>query len=159
MGISLGGGLSRGQHAAIPHRPLVGLLSVRKAVTETVNNSAVLQDDNELFLPMGANEVWRIIPYVLINSKAASGFRWLFTVPAGATYRGTLTGANAENDFTVVDTTAYAGLGLFVMTNHSLYVGGGLAGNLRLQWAQNVAVAEDTQVLVNSCISAIRVLP
>ena len=162
MGITLGGGISRGQHAALPHTPamVAGFLQiVRKTIDETVNNSAVLQNDNELLFNMGANETWFILTNLRCSTKAASGFKLAFTVPAGAAFRGTWTNQaflGDEYDLTASLNTG-AGLALPVFKHFAAYIGGAAAGVLRLQWAQSVAVAEDTTVLANSSMIAIRV--
>lgn len=132
---------------------------VLKTADETVNNSIVLQNDNELVLPVLINQVWDIEMTLFINSSAVADFKWAFTIPAGGAlvWWHFFTAANwapaTSTDATVASTLA--GAGVDQVWNCKLrYVGAGNAGNVQLQWAQNVAEVSNTNVLKNSYFKA-----
>lgn len=144
----------------------------RKTADETVNNSAVMQDDDHLVIAVGANETWRIQGLLHVATGLTPDFKAQFTVPAGATYLGmffgSTTSASAGNLNSMarglsLAAAAAADLGgvgtgftLPVVVSGVLVVGG-TAGNLTLQWAQNTQDASDTKVLTNSWLEARRV--
>lgn len=127
---------------------------LRKASDETVNNSETLQNDDDLVLAVGANDVWLIeLVVFMISPSVTPDIDWLFAVPSGGAVRGlgyvSLTTLGAYADLTSEATLA-------VLTTERairapmLYIGGGTAGNLQLQWAQHTGTAEDTKVKANS---------
>lgn len=131
---------------------------VTKQVTETVNNSAVLQDDNELVLAVEANEVCRLHVELILNTWATSDFKCTFTVPALATLYGTwnlrLGSSSTESYiFQRYDLTGNIVIGgnadhtNVLLVIDGVYIGGANAGDIQLQWAQNAAQANDTQVV------------
>jgi len=140
---------------------------VRKTADETVNNSNAIQDDDELVLPVGANEIWYIFMLLRITTVAAAAFDYLFTIPAG----GSLKGADSSKIGAAV-TAAEEYIVPFDATGpeqrlasaadktdvweliYLVYIGGGAAGNIQLQWAQGFADVSDTKVLANSFIIA-----
>ena len=134
---------------------------VRKTADETVNNSTTLQNDDHLLLAVGVNEVWVLSLYLIIATTAVADFKLAFTVPAGgAAYYYEASGAplvsyiaapNAHIFSTAADTTS----GKAIV--YCLYIGGGTAGNLQLQWCQANLEATNTRVLTNSCIIAHKV--
>ena len=132
-----------------------GIIPVLKTADETVNNSTVLQNDDHLLLPVGANEVWSIWVYVRFISTAVANFSAKWVVPAaGAAVLTTVTGGTqVETDATVQYNLAGAGA-LRVSFYHLLYIGGANAGNVQFQWAQQVAEASDTIVYKNSFLLA-----
>ena len=138
-----------------------GVTIVRKTADETVNNSNLPQNDDELFLPVLANEVWVFQLYLKVATTAVADFKAAFTVPAGATlswYPGPPSWSlspwdNAgmvENFLTGTNRTNA------IVTANGVYVGGANAGNLQFRWAQNTAEATDTKVLKNSCLIAFK---
>src|SRR5690606_26427777 len=60
-----------------------------KTEDETVNNSATLQDDDDLSFAIGANEVWAVEIYVQVNSSSSADFKYALSVPSGATLLAT----------------------------------------------------------------------
>lgn len=140
---------------------------VVKTAEEIVNNSAVLQNDNELLIAVTASEVSLIIAMLRINIPSVnSDFRYLFTVPAGGTIKGFglgLIGPLAdpqdmvtEANLAGVQTSANVSSGGKNQVLYMLYEGGGNAGNIQYQWAQGTATAEDTKVLTRSCLVKLR---
>jgi len=56
-----------------------------KTITQTVLNSASLQNDGELSFPIGANETWAVDFALYVSGPPAGGFKWAIAAPAGAT--------------------------------------------------------------------------
>jgi hypothetical protein len=127
---------------------------IRKTVAEVVNNSTVLQNDDELVLPVEANQVWAITfvlryEYENMNSE---GIDFAWTIPSGAsmltqTVWATITKDNVDGTAEVT-LTSYAG-GSYYKT-HYLFINGANAGNVQLQWAQHAAHASNNTVRANS---------
>ncbi len=126
---------------------------VLKTSTETVNNSAVLQDDDVLLFPVIANKMYYFKCWLLINSGATPDFKYCWTVPASA--NGDMVGcdqfgqgANNPITYRYVNGTVYTinGGGYQIFWMEGLVYTGATAGNVTLQWAQNTANASDTQV-------------
>jgi len=132
-----------------------GATTVHKAADETVNDSAVLQNDDHLLVAMAANEKWEAMFYILTVGTAASDFKVSFTVPVGATGYYALEGPGQETyAFAAARTVNLAGANEVIHCFHVVVVNGANAGNLQFQWAQDTAVAEDTKVKINSCLVA-----
>jgi len=137
--------------------------AVRKAADETVNNSVALQNDNELKISAQAQAKYLIDILLLIDAKVASDFKYSWSVPAGATIRTlTSTGAFDANfaestfDATAAMPTTIGTAGINMLIARFVCVLGVTAGEIQLQWAQNVAVVEDTIVKANSNLVATR---
>lgn len=135
-----------------------GIKLAYKAADENVISSTTLQNDDDLLLAVGANDVWIIrLSMLIIAGAGGGGLDWLFTVPNGGSIKGQLTFSTTvevpETDLTaemysnVVDTLSY----LQVIAK---YVGGGTAGNLQLQWAQHNVIAENTTMKAQSFMLA-----
>jgi hypothetical protein len=137
-------------------------ISVRKTANETVNNSAVLQDDDHLLLPLAANEVWEFEIILRLAIKAASDFQYTLTVPAGASggfsdlTRLAVVASAIENAFAAAVSYSVAADQQNIVVIKGIVINGANAGNLQLRWAQLGAVAENTIVLANSCMIAHR---
>ena len=128
---------------------------ILKTANETVNNSVVLQNDNELVIAVAANEVLLIDLLIYYVSDAAQDFKFAFTVPVAATLTG-ITRLGTASDFNYNDDMTGAHARTVANANdkyiHYLmhYIGGVNAGNVQLQWAQNAAVVADTIVYAGS---------
>lgn len=135
-------------------------LIVRKEATETVNNSATLQDDNELFFAVEANEVWAFRAVLFFISSAAADIKFAWTIPASATIRWSATNiVNAINTAsTVYDDSNFVSTdgtsAQLMVVLDGIVVVSSTAGDVTLQWAQIAAAVSDTQVLVNSYLIA-----
>lgn len=131
-----------------------------KAASETVNNSATMQNDDDLFFDVEANEDWLFYFWLSLALKVASDFKYQFAVPAASDGRrsdyyngGELNAVGLTNSQSLVapDTNIRA------LLIHGVYEGGANAGNVQLQWAQDTAVAEDTIVRAHSHMWAKRI--
>jgi len=144
----------------------VGLI-VPKTANEVVNNSDALQDDDELFFPIAANEVWEaeFIIYALQGASNAPNFKYAITTPALSTVFYWRVGPDDAGTL-VFQIGIASGSGLSADLNSGtervihikcLVINGVNAGNVQLQWAQNTATAVATTVKASSNIIAHRV--
>jgi hypothetical protein len=131
-----------------------------KTVDETVNNSATMQDDDQLFFAVGANETWTYRFVVQGNSGTTPDFKFAVTAPGGATC--VVAYSDPEG------ATSVSGLGCGISTGvipgngaNDLYeitgtvTNGSTAGMVHLQWAQNTATASNTIVRTGSYVTAV----
>ena len=130
---------------------------VRKTADEIVNNSNVVQNDNELFLPILANQIWVVKFALLCISDGAADWRFGVTGPALATgafnTKGRIGGLfDALNG--QVSGNSVGTIELEVI--EVLVVNGANAGNIQLQWAQSVAHVSDTTIYEGSGLLATR---
>lgn len=131
-----------------------GATIVRKTADETVKNSTTLQNDDELYLPIGANEVWIFRCYFLHYSQGTPDIKFAWAIPTGATGLWQ-TENNVATIMSLNTQMVQAGQGADTLSSFWGYIENGAnAGNLQLQWAQNTAHASDTKVLDNSVIQA-----
>ena len=63
---------------------------IRKAATESVNNSNVLQNDDEFSFAIGANETWLFIAILNVTYGVADGLKLAWSMPAGGGGRHSL---------------------------------------------------------------------
>lgn len=158
--------LARIDHVhGMPDNPVTIVL---KANDEKVNNSSALQNDDELLLPVGANDVWHFLVWLRYDTGTTPDIKFSFAVPSGgwmtiissgrlaASTEGT--GGTPIISYGAGDVIIAPGAGgerqfLFWCYYH----GGGTAGNVQLQWAQNVANASDTIIYSRSHIIAFQI--
>ena len=140
---------------------------VRKSADETVNNSAVLQNDDHLLFAIAASETWVGSFVVFHTGDSTADINLAVTVPSGATLLAEMMAAapttSAVQTWNGV-TASGASLGtpgLIAATNSSVIyfsVGNGATpGNVQLQWAQAVATVANTTVKAGSHLVAERV--
>ncbi|MBA7708454.1 hypothetical protein ES703_117353 [subsurface metagenome] len=151
--------------------PALGPTIVRKAADKTLNNVAVLENDNHLLMAVAANEIWQIDIFLLIRAhsvtpdlkigfsypvdclidwggigsgKSLSSYSWGVCLITASQFRKIQTGTlsvGTDNDYSCF--------------KFSLIVANGAnSGNINLQWCQHVANASDTIVQENSCLIA-----
>lgn len=140
--------------------------AIKAADLSRTNNT--VSDDNELSIPMGANETYTI--YGMLKSSSTSAtpdIRIAFTVPAGGAidiaYRangGTLTNLNTGNIRDSGAITAIIPIGANIANSIMVMgsvVNGSTAGFLTLQWGQNTTNATATTLTAGSFIAATRI--
>lgn len=123
-----------------------------KGSDEVVNNSATLQNDDDMVLAIGANETWIFYVEGVLDAAAASDFKYAITAPTGAT--GFLADRHADDEFVATDlqTPDYQDLNAFGVGNPIAFQGfayvanGANAGNVQVQWAQLAADASNLTV-------------
>ena len=137
---------------------------VRKTADETVNNSAVLQNDDHLSFAIGANEIWAIDMMLIMSMASATpDLLFTFTLPASASMivfaQSYASGGLISN---AKGTTPGTGIGIGVDNSNPVVliqatlVNSATSGTVQFQWAQNIATAEDSKILANSWIVAHR---
>ncbi len=127
-----------------------GLIFAKKPVDESVTSSTTLQNDDDLHIPISANDSMVVEGYIHYHNAGSSSLQTAVTVPAGATMdiviytddvvlpppetwtlttSGTSTGNMAMN---AVD---------IVIHYYGIVITGATAGNIQFQWAQGVSNA------------------
>jgi hypothetical protein len=169
MFVSEGSGNWREIGHIISATAIGGTQSVVKTADETVNNSTVLQNDDQLLLPIGASQTWAFEMFIYFTkANAAPGFKFDFAIPAttagrhmGSNVDERLDDALAAAVFASTDLTSDITLDFAGTTNPALIhiigtVSTGDAGNLQFRWAQAVANASNTVVKAGSWMKATR---
>lgn len=137
-------------------------LRVVKTVTEAVNNSTTLQNDDELFLAVAASTNYRFLARFLYTSSTTPDIKFGFTYPVLATATYTLTGIAAGTAtlaaFHQTETSvgALEGGTATACTMIGTWMIGANAGTVTLQWAQNTLNASNTQVLAGSFLELVK---
>lgn len=146
---------------------------VRKTADKTLNNVAVLENDNHLFMAIDANEVWQIDIFILCEGNEDADIQFGLSCPGGCTIFWGCVGAggnistntwgesdSAKTPALLVQVQSLTlgiqapNLGLTGYRLSLIVINGVLAGNVNLQWAQAVATVGDTTVKQHSCLIA-----
>jgi hypothetical protein len=136
-------------------------VTIKKASNEIVNNSSVLQNDNDFTFSIGANETWAYQIYTAVDSTTTADAKFAVTAPSGATCR--LDVNNLFSVFNDFSTTCGGSITLghtgSVDEQYLLYgvvVNGANSGSVTLQWAQGTATAADTTMRANTQMIAFK---
>ncbi len=133
-----------------------------KASDEAVNNSETLQNDDDLVLAVGANDIWLFTAFFRTHGPSGNAnIKYLFTLPSGGSLEAYGFPWTTGAPHTPADGTTQVTLNLAADTiewtyKKYLYIGGGTAGNVQLQWAQLAATVEDTKMKTGSYLLAHR---
>jgi hypothetical protein len=143
---------------------------VIKSAGESVNNSTVYQDDDELHWDALANEVWIWELRMIVTSPAAAGIKAQLSLPSSGTHIGTVISGLSRNVPATADeyqfamaTSAsgsiypYGALAGDAVTLRGIVEIGAVAGTVTVQWAQYAAVVGDTTVAAGSTLHVHRV--
>lgn len=137
-------------HDGRDHSGLTGIpvvVTAVKTADETVNNSTTLQDDDHLAVSLEASSTYAVDAFLDIDASATAvgvTFKAGLSVPSGATVSwGILANSNSAGNGESLDEVggaggqrSHGGLRGYVITSDT-------AGDLQLQWAQEVAEASD----------------
>lgn len=135
---------------------------VRKTADETISNSTVLQNDDQLLVALPAAGLFMFEMDGLYSSSTVADFKMAYAIPAGATIRwstvGLATGAtsisgDATFDSSTTGSTAVGGAGvssLVLFRTFGEITMGGTAGNMQFQWAQNTGEVSNTTMRTSS---------
>jgi hypothetical protein len=136
------------------------VLSYRKmkAADETVNTSATLQDDNDLFFSGLVGESWGVTVALNVNSGTTPDFKTNWNKPAGATAKHATFYSNptASQPWTSSDLVFATDATEQLIVIYAAIVIGGTAGTVTFQWAQNTSNASNTIVRAGSFMVAER---
>lgn len=139
---------------------------VLKAADEIVNNSATLQNDNELFLTVEP-ATYLLDGWLRHQSPTAADLKLDFTSPSGTSGHWTSFGLMNTATTTSGDllaetltisqtcTAGGAGSNVAVVLKGTIVVT--TAGTLQLRWAQQTATASDTTMRANSWLKLTRI--
>lgn len=143
-------------------------LAAVKSANESVTSSTLLQNDNELLLPVAASATyeWELFADYDGGTQGAADLQWGWAVPAGASmdytaaYLGTAGTAQVGQQFTAASTPAAGTNG--AGSHRAVRLSGIIAvsttaGNMQWKWAQNTSNATATTVYPNSYLTAVRV--
>ena len=128
---------------------------VVKTADETVTSSTVLQNDDELFLPVEANQRYAVLVFLRLNGVEAADIKFAFSLPAGASGGWAQWNSNNNDPLAELDITAAASFATTDVFNQitamrGYILVGATAGNAQLQWAQLVSNVGATKVLAGS---------
>lgn len=138
---------------------------VRKTTDETVTGSSTLQDDDEVYLPINANEVWQfeIVAFGKVDS-ALEGIKASVNGPAGNYVSYNVQIFATDTLSKSIQTQAYGtSVGALVVgANVMIYIkgyvdNGGTGGFINFQWAQQTAGANNTKILKGSYIKGTKI--
>ena len=141
-------------------------LTAYKTLDEPLANSAALQNDGALFVPVVAGAAYALDAFIQFLASAPPDIRFDWTIPAGAamTYAALGTGASNFTDYdasvvsnsTVRNAKGNGGVVQSINTRGHLLTGA-TAGVLQFRWAQNTSNAAQTIVKAGSWIRLQRV--
>lgn len=148
-----------------------GIAIKRKMADETVNNSAALQDDDELAINLQPNSTYEIEAVIHFSGDNApfSNMRAAFTGPelaiADFSYSATMSGAPLAPSYAEGDDSPLTPIPVDGVTPGAkvtvifkgLIATDGLGGPLTFRWAQDIAGAFNTTVHKNSYLKITRI--
>ena len=130
--------------------------AIVKGTAQSVNNSEVLVDDNELTKTLRANQEYAFECRIFINSSAVADFKYDFNVPAGATIEINEFAPDHDTDVTIIDATidvtVTTGGTDSVIAFFGRITTGATVGNVTYRFAQNTAEVSNTTVQVGSSL-------
>jgi hypothetical protein len=124
-----------------------GLLFAKKPADESVTSSTTLQNDNDLVLPISANDSMVVEGYIHYHNAGTGSSQMAFTIPTGAamdiaiyTDDVQLSGGNHET-WTLTSSGTSTGDMLMNAVDvpihfYGIVITGSTAGSIQLQWAQ-----------------------
>ena len=131
-----------------------------KTADESATTDDTLSADTHLALVMAANDIWAFEYVLFIESASATpDFKFDFTIPAGASIKYSWTSMDQASTSGGADASDIAGTDmvvtlaageLMVVNIKGVVVQGTNAGNLQLNWAQNVSDGTATTVYKGS---------
>ncbi len=140
-------------NAALPIAPAV------KSADETVTSSAVLQNDDHLFVSVASSTTYLLELVFMFNANASGDLKTTFTVPAGTT--GSLaatTDAGSSAGISPTATAVWDGTGSDEQARlWGRIVTAGTSGTVRLQWAQNASFGTGTILRAASFLRITRI--
>ncbi len=143
-----------------------------KGAAESVNGSAVLQDDNDLSFTMGPNEIWVFNFVLLVSNNNSAGPDWKSAIlaagsascnvtlsgsePAGAAFPQVST-TDCTTPATLANATIVADTDAYNVTLQGRVTAGAGGGTVKLQWAQNTSTGVNLDVRGGSYVIAQKV--
>ncbi len=144
---------------------------VIKANPETITSSTTMQNDDELFVPVVAGAQYELDAFIRFSGLQAAGIKVGWTVPSGTSFNvlyggpGSANAVSTDANTTEMRWAIHGSATAVAMTNprnsaalhtwtlaNMIFTVGATAGNIQLQWAQNVANATGSVVQAQSYI-------
>jgi len=147
---------------------MVNINWARKTVSEDVTSSAVLQDDDQLVVPVTSGAVYRFEAHLNYDAPTAAGITIGWTVPAGAVLQysamgpSTTAAAYTDDQTAEFDNSISVSFGAHgVGTRSGILLVGALItsatpGNVQLRWCQRVSNATRTRMFAHSYLDFMR---
>ncbi len=139
-------------------------ITARKTANETVNGSAALQNDDELFVAVDASCTYHIELRISYTSGTTPDLKLGWTYPVGTTIRwsgvdaDTAGAIRTTGNLTETSVPAICGSGGDLNADYTgVMVVGVNAGSLTLQWAQNTSTGSNSTVYAGSFLTIKRV--
>jgi hypothetical protein len=139
-------------------------VTARKTSNETVNGSAALQDDNELFVAVEASCVYHLELRISYTSGTTPDLKIGWTYPTGTTIRWSGTDSDTAGalriagNLTETSVPAICGSGTDINADYTgVIITGVNAGTLTLQWAQNTSTGSNSTIYAGSFLTIKRV--
>ena len=132
-------------------------IAIVKTATETVNNSATLQDDDTFVFAVGAGQTWTVRQFLKVAGVVAAGIQMAWDLPAGGSYTISafaLAGGSVGADTDTDNPITLSGTAWPIIVVESVLTIDATAGVAQFQWAQAAATVTDTQVLAASDLTA-----
>lgn len=138
-------------------------LHVRKAADETLSNSTTLQNDDELFLSVGV-QIYDLEAQVIYGAGTSADFKIAWTFPSATldyvaacldNAASPVAGQIVSQGEASGTSKSFGGVGVAAF-RYAWFKGRinvATAGTLRVQWAQNSPVVENTVVKTGSFIT------
>lgn len=153
--------LGTGANPAWANVTFSGVVAKTKTADESVTSSTSLQDDDDLFFAIGANETWA---FAVFSACVAGlgGLKYAFSVPAGATaYGGDYTGS-ATKQIALDLTTGTGSSNSITATSIQPIIAGycansSTAGDVRFRFAQNASSGMATAIKRGSILIAAKI--
>lgn len=148
-----------------PNTDHAGEIRIIKAGDETVTSSTTLQDDDDLLFAVGVNEIWRWRLSIRLRAQTVTpDLKWRFAIPTGGVggfwYIDALPGSG-DLGAPIIDITntniAQINSVEAMLVVEGFYIGGANAGNVQLEWAQQVSDANGSSIHRESFLTATRV--
>lgn len=144
--------------------PLAGV----KSANQTISSQTTFINDADMRFAVAANSIYEFHGFIRYSSGTGQDFKTSFTVPAGASAIFSRYACDSANqavfigDGEFLDTDSPVARGAGVGSHRTIGIFGvlntaGTAGNLILQWAQNVSGAFNTTVYANSYLTGRRI--
>jgi len=132
-----------------------------KTSDETINNSSTTQDDDELFIAIGASDTWSFDIDLIYDTGTTPDIKFAVSVPTGATglwsFVDSSSNVTHSTDGVSTGFSPGGGAGFIRQVRITGYVINSTnTGNITLRWAQNTADASDTIVKAGSRFVGIR---
>jgi hypothetical protein len=136
----------------------------RKTADESLTSNTTFQDDNDLLVTVAANEIWRCHWDFVVDAAAAGDMKIQWTFPSGTLHHSSLQYLNASDASVSAfslstaspsGSTTLAGISAGsprLWQFETLFLNGGSAGTLTLQWAQNTSSGTATIMKAHSAV-------